>query len=182
MPRYVAFLRALNVGGHIIKMDHLRGHFDGLGFSKVETFIASGNVIFETNSQNVDNISAKIEGFLGKTLGYEVATFIRTDSEVAAIAQYRPFREADLKSAGAFCVGLLSGPLGREARQLLAQFKTEIDDFHAEGREVYWLCKKKQSESTFSNNSFERRLGIRTTFRGMNTIVRLAAKYPPPKK
>jgi len=182
MPRYIAFLRALNVGGHIIKMDHLRGHFEKLGFAKVESFIASGNVIFEASSQPAENISAKIEDFLGKTLGYPVATFVRTDSEVAAIVKYRPFREADLKSAAAFCVGLLADPLGRDAQKLLMQFKTGIDDFHSHGREVYWLCKKNQSESTFSNNSFEKRLKIRTTFRGMNTMARLSAKYPPPNQ
>jgi uncharacterized protein (DUF1697 family) len=178
MPKYVAFLRAINVGGHIVKMDRLRGHFESLGFSKVETFIASGNVIFETGSKTAANLSAKIESCLGKTLGFEVATFVRTDSEVAAIAQYRPFREADLKTAGAFCVGFLAEPLGPEAKQTLMKFKTAIDDFHTQGREVYWLCKKKQSESTFANVSFEKRLGIRATFRGMNTIVRLVAKYP----
>lgn len=34
-------------------------------------------------------------------------------------------------------------------------FNTDIDSFHVHGREVYWLCQKKQSESTFSNNAFE---------------------------
>jgi uncharacterized protein (DUF1697 family) len=58
-------------------------------------------------------------------------------------------------------------------------FKTDIDNFHVHGREVYWLCRKKQSESTFSNNAFEKALKLRATFRGMNTIKKLAAKYPP---
>ena len=58
-------------------------------------------------------------------------------------------------------------------------FKTDIDNFHVHGREVYWLCRKKQSESTFSNNAFEKALKLRATFRGMNTIKKLAVKYPP---
>ncbi len=45
MPKYIAFLRAINVGGHTVKMDYLRVLFETLGFSDVETFIASGNVI-----------------------------------------------------------------------------------------------------------------------------------------
>ncbi|MGB9403045.1 MAG: hypothetical protein WCA98_05870 [Candidatus Acidiferrales bacterium] len=61
-------------------------------------------------------------------------------------------------------------------------FKSAIDDFHARGREVFWLCKKKQSDSKFTNAAFERALGIRATFRGMNTIAKLAAKYPAAKK
>ena len=49
MPKYFAFLRAINVGGHVVTMDHLVRLFEGMGFSGVETFIASGNVIFETS-------------------------------------------------------------------------------------------------------------------------------------
>jgi len=49
--RYVALLRAINVGGHVVKMDVLRKHFTKLGFTNVETFIASGNVLFDADQQ-----------------------------------------------------------------------------------------------------------------------------------
>lgn len=52
MTRYFAFLRAINVGGHVVKMDRLRQVFESLAFSNVETFIASGNVIFESTSHS----------------------------------------------------------------------------------------------------------------------------------
>jgi len=178
MPKYVAFLRAINVGGRTVKMDHLRGLFESLGFSTVETFIVSGNVLFEASSKATTSLQGKIESCLCKALGYEVATFLRTNSEVAAIAQYKPFRSSDLKSAGAFNVGFMAEPLGRDSERILMGFKTAIDDFHIHGREIYWSCQKKQSASTFSGALLERRLGIRATFRGMNTILRLAAKYP----
>ncbi|MBA3354552.1 MAG: DUF1697 domain-containing protein [Pyrinomonadaceae bacterium] len=55
MPKYVAFLRAINVGGHIVKMDHLRQLFEALGFSNVDTFITSGNVIFDSMSNALSN-------------------------------------------------------------------------------------------------------------------------------
>lgn len=61
----------------------------------------------------------------------------------------------------------------------LMALKTEIDDFHTQGREVYWLCRKRQSESTFSTNVLEKTLSRPATMRGMRTIKRLAAKYPP---
>jgi hypothetical protein len=56
-------------------------------------------------------------------------------------------------------------------------YKNEIDDFHVHGREVYWLCQIKQSESKFSNAAFEKIIGRRATFRGINTIQRMAEKY-----
>jgi len=179
MPRYIAFLRAINVGGHTVKMEALQALFESLGHSRVETFIASGNVIFETKSGNTQALQKRIEDLLRKSLGYDVATFIRTDAEVANIAGYRPFVDSALKSARALNVAFLDGPLPGEAQKALMRLKTNVDDFHVHGREAYWLCRKKQSESAFSNAVFERALKIQTTFRGFNTVVRLAAKYPP---
>ena len=179
MPRLIAFLRAINVGGHTVTMERLRKEFAGLGLTGVETFIASGNVIFTSRAGNPAAIERKIEARLHQALGFEVATFVRTDAEVAAVAAYPAFKDAQIKGAGAFCVGFLDQPLDAAATRALMAFKTEIDDFHTSGREVYWLCKTKQSDSTFSNAVLEKKLKIRSTFRGINTIVRLAAKHGP---
>jgi uncharacterized protein (DUF1697 family) len=176
MPKYIAFLRAINVGGHVVKMDRLRELFEALSFGGVETFIASGNVIFESGSRNTTNLESKIEEHLAEALGYEVAAFIRAADEVKAIARYRPFRDEEVRKAGAFVVGFLHKPLDKSAERVLTGFKSAIDDFHLKNREIYWLCKKRQSESKFSNASFEKALGLRSTFRGMNTIRNLAKK------
>lgn len=177
MTRFIAFLRAINVGGHIVQMNRLRELFESLGFSNVETFISSGNVVFETNSRNATLLERKIEKLLQEALGYEVATFIRTDKELAAIASYKPFRQADIDAAATFVVGFLPDALDEQARHTLSEFRTEFDDFHTHGREIYWLSLKKQSESTFSNARFERKLKRKATFRGANTVMRMAAKY-----
>ncbi len=58
--KYVAFLRAVNVGGRLVKMDVLRGIFEKLGLTEVSTFIASGNVIFESDGAP-DDLEAAIE-------------------------------------------------------------------------------------------------------------------------
>jgi uncharacterized protein (DUF1697 family) len=97
--------------------------------------------------------------------------------EVAAIAGYQPFPASQLEAASALNVAFLAEPLSAEAQKTLMSLKTDIDDFHMQGREVYWLCRKKQSESTFSNTLFERKLKVQTTFRGIKTLKRLAAKY-----
>jgi uncharacterized protein (DUF1697 family) len=176
MPRYIAFLRAINVGGHTVTMETLRSHFSAMGFKAVETFIASGNVIFETASKDLGALERNIELQLHKALGFEVKTFLRTPEEVAAIAKYQAFPKAAVESAGAYCVGFLSASLSSEQKNALMDLKTEIDDFHLHGHEIYWLCKVKQSESKFSNALMERKLKTSATFRGVNTIARLAAK------
>lgn len=177
MPRFVAFLRAINVGGHTVTMQTLRTEFQALGFGGVETFIASGNVVFETKTVAGSALERRIAGRLERTLGYEVATFVRTGDELTAIARREPFAAADRAGAGALVVGFLAEPLSPAGRKALASLRTDIDDFVLAGREVYWLCRKKQSESLFSNLVFERATGVRTTFRSVTTVTRLAAKY-----
>ena len=177
MPRLIAFLRAINVGGHTVTMTALRKEFEALGVKDVETFIASGNVVFTPRSTDVAALERKIEARLRASLGYEVATFLRTGAEVASIAAYKPFTDAQRREAPTLCVGFLAEPLGAAAKRALMAFTTDIDDFHTHGREVYWLCKTGQSDSTFSNARFEKAVKVRATFRGINTVMRLAAKY-----
>lgn len=178
MPKYIAFLRAINVGGHVVKMEHLRSLFVSLGFANVETFIASGNVIFETAAKNRKLLEKQIEEHLHKALGYEVATFLRTDGEVREVADYQPFSAANIAETIAFNIGFLKEPLSDERVQLLLALQTNMDEFHVHNRELYWLSRARQSNSKFSNAVFERTLKTKATFRGRNTLVRLAAKYP----
>jgi uncharacterized protein (DUF1697 family) len=159
MSRYIAFLRAINIGGHTVKMDYLRRLFESLGFTGVESFIASGNLIFEAGSDHPQQLELQIEARLREALGYEVAVFIRTPAELAAIAGCQPFPEPQFAAAVAFNVAFLGAPLDQGSEQRLMARKTGIDDFRLRGREVYWLCRKKQSESTFSNAVLEKTLG-----------------------
>lgn len=179
MPRYVALLRAINVGGHVVKMDQLRRLFETAGFSRVETFIASGNVIFETGAKEAAALETKIEGALRKALGYDVATFLRTDAELADVATHAPFTPAKMESARAFNVGFLKERLDAASTRALMAFASDVDDFHTHQREIYWVCKTKQSDSKFSNVRLEKAIGMSCTFRGASTVTKLAAKYPP---
>jgi uncharacterized protein (DUF1697 family) len=177
MPRYVAFLRAINVGGHVVKMDQLRRLFEETSLANVETFIASGNVIFESRA-NANTLEGKIEKHLKQNLGYEVATFLRTIPEITAIADYRPFSNAELSSNGdRLYVGFLPAPPAKEATRRVLSLAGAVDDFHAYGRELYWLCRKSFSESEVSGALLEKTLGMPATFRNVNTIRRLVSKY-----
>lgn len=176
MPKLLAFLRAINVGGHTIKMGDLRHLFETMGFSGVETFIASGNVIFQTTLQPGRALVQHIENGLEEALGYSVATFIRTPAELAEIVQFHPFPQPVLDAAAALNVAFLSTNPTPEAIHKLMALRTEIDDFKVQGREFYWLCRVKQSESTLSGALFEKAVGTLVTMRGINTLRRLAAK------
>jgi len=179
MTRFIAFLRAINVGGHNVKMDRLRELFESLGLSSVETFIASGNVIFRAPSRSAESLEKEIEDHLWESLGYKVATFIRSDSELAYVASYLPFAASELDREGnSLYIAFLPAPPDEETKQRLSAFRTEVDDFHVHGREAYWLCRKKMSESAFSGALLEKTLGMPATMRNATTVRRLAAKYP----
>lgn len=160
-------------------MAELRRVFKGLGLKDVETFIASGNVVFNSDASDLRALELLIEDRLRSVLGYEVSTFLRTEEELAAIAKYEPFKKSRLKEAAALNVAFLVESPTPAQQKLITAFKSPIDDFHAHGREVYWLCRTKQSGSKFNNVRFEKALSTRATWRGINTIQRLAAKYCP---
>ncbi|MBX6364308.1 MAG: DUF1697 domain-containing protein [Gemmatimonadetes bacterium] len=179
MQRFIAFLRAINVGGRTVKMSELCARFEALGFGGVASFIASGNIVFESADADARALEARIERELLATLGYEVATFVRTPAEVAAIARYEPFPHAAPRPDGAtLYVGFLREPPSPEAAAALLALRTEVDEFHVHGREFYRLCRVRMSESPLTGAQLERALGMPATVRNVNTIQRLAAKYP----
>jgi len=177
--RYVAFLRAINVGGRTVTMAALKRPFEQLGFQDVETFIASGNVMFRTARRSTARLEAQIEDALRTALGYDVPAFIRTDQEVAAVARHQPFPAAAMRAAQSLNVGFVAQPIDGPTRSALMALTTDIDTFHVDGREIYWMCRKRQSDSKISNVVLERALRIRSTFRGLNTVVRLADRLKP---
>jgi uncharacterized protein (DUF1697 family) len=178
MTKTIAFLRAINVGGHTVKMDRLRRLFEDMGFSGVETFIASGNVIFDANSGSPKALEKKIERRLREALGYEVATFIRSISELAGVARYRPFKNSELTARGhALYIAFLSDRPTATAKSKLMTFATDADDLHVHRREVYWLCRKKMSESAFSSALLEKTLGMPATLRNSTTVGKIVVKY-----
>ena len=124
-------------------MAELRRVFEGLGLKEVETFIASGNVVFKSDAPDLRKLELAIEDRLRPALGYEVTTFIRTEEELAAIARYEPFQKSHLSGAAALNVGFLVEPPSPAAKNLIEAFKSEIDDFSLRGREVYWLSRAK---------------------------------------
>jgi uncharacterized protein (DUF1697 family) len=182
MSRFIAFLRAINVGrGRTVKMDTLRRLFETLGVSRVATFIGSGNVVFETTARNAKTLERKIEKRLREALGYEVTTFIRTDAELAKIANYKPFPQSKIDAAGEFNIVLLADSLDEKFKQRVMALKTDTNEFRVHGREIYWLRRKKPSGSTFSTVPFEKTLGTPVTIRSATTVRRLARNYSAAK-
>lgn len=174
MERCVAFLRAINVGGHTVKMDRLRALFEELGLQNVETFIASGNVIFDAPSDNIPALEKQIEAHLLQALGYEVATFIRSGTELKALAAYPAF---PAEAGAGLYIAFLSTMPAEDAQRKLQALQTPTDEFKFHGRELYWLCRTRSSDSAFSGAVLEKTIRMPATLRNITTVEKLAAKF-----
>jgi uncharacterized protein (DUF1697 family) len=173
--QYVAFLRAVNVGGRIVKMTELKRLFEAAGVDEVSTFIASGNVIFRSG-RGADKLATHIEGALQKGLGYPVATILRTTGEVAAIATHEAYPPAFAGGASIY-VGLMQVRPAAAAVKKALSLQTAIDQLRIDGREVYWLARQNIAEATITGAAVEKALQTPVTFRNLNTMRRLSAKY-----
>lgn len=177
MTRYVAFLRGMNLGNRRLEMSRLRLLFEELGYEDVQTFIASGNVIFSTSERVTAKLESKIAGRLEESLGYGVDTFVRTLDEVAAIAGSVPFPE-DGQDGITIHVGFLQGELAAATAKALASIRTPDDEFLVNGREYYWLCRIRTNESKVWSSPAMKALKLPTSsMRNMSSVRKLVAKH-----
>jgi uncharacterized protein (DUF1697 family) len=142
----------------------------------VTTFIGSGNVVFKTSAKSAKVLEKRIEKGLRRTLGYEVEAFVRTDTELAKIANCRPFRQSEADGRD-FNIILLGDALGKSLRCKLMALNTDADEFSVREREIYWLRRKKRSGVGFSSVPLEETLCVPFTIRGGKTIKKMALKY-----
>lgn len=171
----MALLRAINVGGHIVKMDRLRTLFASMDLADVETVIASGNVLFSSRARSRARLERRIEDHLRDALGYEVATFLRSARDLAGIVAHHPFPEAGPPQAGeSLSVIFLKQALAAPARDALLALRTPTDEFKVHGSEAYWLCHGRTSDSKVTGTKLERAAGGPVTARNITTVRKLA--------
>jgi len=174
MTKYIALLRAINVGGHTVKMDYLKK----ISFTNVETFIASGNVVFNSKINNIDSIKQKIESELEKSLGYKVASFIRIGKELKEISEHKPFKASDLNNTqNSLYIGFLDKQPDKDSQKKVLALSDTANEFHFYKNEMYWLCRKNFSDSGITGKVLEKSLGMETNIRNSKTIKKIVLKF-----
>lgn len=177
MQRYVAFLRGINLGNRRLPMSRLKEAFEVLDFDRVETFIASGNVLFSSSERDARRLERRIAGHLETSLGYDVDTFVRTDREVADVGRVNRFEEDGREGVSVY-VSFLHEELPRDVARKLMAVRTDVDEFRVVGREYYWLCRVRSTESTVWSLPEIRALGLPTsTMRNLTSIRKLISKH-----
>lgn len=175
---YAALLRGINVGGkNKIKMAELKLLFEELGFNRVETYIQSGNVIFESAGQE-GTVKERIEQEILKKFGFPVEVILRTEDELENIIRDCPFTKEEIKQAESLnqegeslYVSLLAQePLAKKLESLEA-YAGESDQYRCNHREIYFLFRHSIRNSKLANNLH--RLDEPNTVRNWKTMQKL---------
>src|SRR5437660_8305648 len=177
MTRYVAFLRGINVGGKkLIKMEELRRVIESLDFKNVQTFIQSGNVIFESREINREDLTTKIEKKLLKAFGHQVAVVLQTIAELEAILKLDPFRKIKPGADVMRFVAFLAAEPAVKAKLPLVSSTEKLEVLAIKNRAALILCYRKPNGFfSFPNSFFEKHFRVTATTRNWNTVQRIVA-------
>lgn len=171
---HVALLRAINVGGHTVTMEKLRGHFGELGLGGVRSYIQTGNVFFEAPEGDRAKLTAKIEKHLKAKLGYEVATFLRTLPELERVAASKAFAKHPLTPDTRHCVLFLSEPLPAALKLPVRSQSEEFELVHTVGSDAMVVLHLKKKGHTLNAAAFmEKTYKVKATARFFHTLAKI---------
>src|SRR4051812_6183659 len=173
--RYIALLRGINVGGNkLIKMEALAAAFTAAGFRKVKTFIASGNVIFETRSNNRKALTKRIEKMVTAAFGHEIAVAVFTLVELKELTSTDPFARIKQSKDVMVCVTLFGQQVSCE---LPLESKTErLKVIALHDRAAFIVARRKPTGwFGYPNNWIEKEFGVTGTTRSWTSLQKIAA-------
>jgi uncharacterized protein (DUF1697 family) len=177
MGTYVAFLRAVNVGGRTVKMAALREHLGVLGYVDVETYIQTGNVRLRTSLRSATKLRAELEKQLAALCGFDVTTMVYTPAELAAVfadaAALTP--TLDGPEVRRYVSFLANEPTAEGAKQVHA-LDYPGESVRVIGRAVHWELAHPSHQAKLSNARLEKLVGPATT-RDLKVVTALAQMW-----
>ena len=174
--RYVAFLRAINVAGHaIIRMTDLREAFADAGCRGVQTYIQSGNVVFDSADTDEARLFQRIRAKVGALIGAEPGIVFRTARQIDALVRAAPFKAFETESALKLYVVCLAERPSVRPRFPLRLPKDALEAVGMKGLDVLVVSRRKSNGFYgFPNNFIEKELGVPATSRNWTTVTRMA--------
>ena len=175
MPRYVALLRSVNIGGHgRVAMNELRASFGTLGYTDVVTYIQTGNVLFDARSKSEAAVVSAIEERLVQDFGDTTVVILRTVPDLLRIGKASPYAKKGADPARHHVTFLAERPAKKTVTELVLP-PSGRDELVVDGREVYVHTPDGYSNSKLTGTLLERRLGVLSTTRNWNTVTKLCA-------
>ena len=176
MPTYVILLRAVNVGGYgKVSMAEFRKMLMDLGFTRVETYIQSGNAVVDAKGTAAKVAQAVTAGF-EKMMGASPGVVVRTHEQLEQLIRANPFAK-EAADGTKVHVAFLAGPAAAEARgaleRIVQQYPKRRDRYHLAEEHIYFHLPDGAAETKFTGKTLDKALGVMGTGRNWNTVVKL---------
>jgi uncharacterized protein (DUF1697 family) len=177
MPTYIALLRAVNLGGYgKISMAEFRKLLEGLGFKNVQTYIQSGNAVFDAPGP-AGKVGAAIAAGLKKLMGAPVEVIVRTHEDLSRVIAGNPFAGEAAANGALVHVAFLAGPAAADAesalRAIVEKYPARRDRYHLAGDHIYFHFPDGAAETKFTGKSLDRAIGVPASGRNWNTVLKL---------
>jgi uncharacterized protein (DUF1697 family) len=171
----ICLLRGVNVGGHNqIKMDSLRALCESLKLCNAQTYIQSGNVVFQTKEEESDaaKLAARIESEIEKKHGFRPDVVLRTTSEMKGVIARNPFSKRKGIEPNKLAVMFLAREPEPAVQDAVRKIKPDVEELHLLGRELFIYFPDGMGRSKLVP-LLARALQNAGTARNWNTVVKL---------
>ncbi|HTN46877.1 MAG TPA: DUF1697 domain-containing protein [Flavipsychrobacter sp.] len=172
METYISLLRGINVGAQKkILMKDLKALYEALGFEKVQTYIQSGNVLFQTKKQDKEMLSRKVEKKIKEVYGFDVALLHLTIPDMEKIIAANPYLASE-KIQSLYVAFLYAIPETAKM-ELLKKIDLTPDQYSISDKAIYMCYDTSYGTSKMNNNFFETKLKLTATTRNWKTTIKL---------
>lgn len=173
MQSYISFLRGVNMTGYnSIKMADLSKLYFDIGYTDIQTYIQSGNVIFGDKSETpLPEIEQKIEMEILARFNYVIPAMVRTIKEVSLLLTRNPYlSEENFDAAKMAVIFLHETPSDTQINKVI-NINYPPDKFLISGKEIFIYCPNGFGNTKIYTNFFERKMGATGTARNWKTIT-----------
>ncbi len=171
MKTYIALLRGINVSGQKkVPMAELRDLLSGLGLSHVQTYIQSGNVIFQSLGKSKKGLEDGIQKAIKSHFGFEVPVLVKTSRQLKEILTQTPFSKEKTEQS---YFTLLHQKPDESLVEGVKLLKYPNEEFYITDECVYFFSSTGYGKAKCNNNFFEQKLKVSATTRNYKTIVKL---------
>ncbi|MDH4276204.1 MAG: DUF1697 domain-containing protein [Gammaproteobacteria bacterium] len=174
MTKYIALLRGINVSGQkFIRMADLVGHLSPFGYSDVQTYLQSGNLLFSAGKSTVSTLAAEISAGIAQEYGFDVKVIVLTATDLDRIVQSNPFSSSLQGDDKLFHATFFFEPVSVAAFQKLTLPVRAEERAVLCGQVVMLYCPEGYGKTKLTNNYFEKALGVTATTRNWRTLLAL---------
>jgi len=167
-------LRGINVSGQkMIKMDVLKEIYKSLHFMNIQTYLQSGNVVFQFKKSENNDLEKKISSQIQKSLGFEVPVIVLEADELKDVIEMNPYKDDKTKNISYLHVTFLSSKPEPVNLDTINKIKSPGEELSLIERAVYLYCPNGYGKTKLSNTFLENRLNVVATTRNWKTTLQL---------